>query len=38
MDGCMAVFHGPRKLAEYDKKGCLKTGPQTPACLQRAAK
>jgi transposase len=22
-DGCMAVFHGPRKLATYDKKGDL---------------
>jgi transposase len=32
----MAVFHGPRKLAEYDRNGCLKTVQQAPACLQRA--
>lgn len=34
-NGDMAVFHGPRQLAEYDKNGCLKTDQQAPACLQR---
>jgi hypothetical protein len=24
MDGSMAIFHGPRKLADYDKQGTLK--------------
>ncbi|MDX8402734.1 MAG: hypothetical protein R8K47_08895 [Mariprofundaceae bacterium] len=35
-NGDMAVFHGPRQLAEYDINGCLKTDQQAPACLQRA--
>jgi hypothetical protein len=34
-NGDMAVFHGPRKLAEYDRNGCLKTDQQAPARLQR---
>ena len=24
-DGSLAIFHGPRKLADYDEKGNLKT-------------
>jgi len=31
MDGSLSVFHGPRKLADYDTKGKLKEGPSQNA-------
>jgi len=36
MDGRMAIFHGPRKLAEYDRTGHLTTDSQATAGLLRA--
>ncbi len=34
-NGDIAVFHGPRQLAEYDRDGRLKTDQQAPARLQQ---
>jgi len=33
----MGIFHGPRKLAEYDADGALITDSQATAGLQQAA-
>jgi hypothetical protein len=30
MDGSLAIFHGPRKLANYDSLGKLKEGKRQP--------
>ena len=36
MDGRMSIFHGPRKLAEYDADGALISNSQATAGLQKA--